>query len=101
MFKPRVLKALAIIVVSYFVLLSPGLIWPDYLDTPFGLIAAIPILSVYLFHSLGIPFLLQNNGACGWGWCAPTVFGWVFTIVFWLLMAWLAAFAFGRLSRRD
>ena len=91
MFKPRVLKNLGIIVASYFLLLSPGLVWPQYLDTPVGLLAAIPFLSVYLFHLIGIPFLLEHNGACGWGWCAPTVFGYVFIVIFWLLMAWLLA----------
>lgn len=91
MFKPRVLKTLAIIVIIYFLLLSPGLIWPKYLDTPVGLLVAIPYLSVYLFHGIGISFLLEHDGACGWSWCAPTVFGYVFIMVFWLLMAWLLA----------
>ncbi len=91
MFKPRVLKSLVIIIAIYVLLLSPGLIWPAYLDSPVGLFAAIPFLSVYLFHKIGIPFLLENNGACGWGWCAPTVFGYVFIVIFWLLIAWLLA----------
>jgi hypothetical protein len=91
MFKPRVLKTLAIIVVSYFLLLSPGLIWPGYLDSPVGLLVAIPFLSVYLFHGIGIPFLLENNGACGWSWCAPTVFGYIFIVTFWLFLTWLLA----------
>ena len=91
MFRSSVLKTLAVIIAIYFLLLSPGLVWPEYLDTPVGLLAAIPFLSVYLFHSLGIPFLLEHNGACGWGWCAPTVFGYVFIVIFWLLMAWLLA----------
>jgi hypothetical protein len=89
MFKPRVLKTLAIIVIIYLLLLSPGLIWPKYLDSPVGLLVAIPFLFVYLFHGIGIPFLLEHNGACGWGWCAPTLFGWIFISVFWLIMVWL------------
>jgi hypothetical protein len=32
-----------------------------------GLFAALPYLSIYLFHSMGIPYLLQNNGASGLG----------------------------------
>jgi hypothetical protein len=31
----------------------------------------VPFISVYAIHSLGIPGLLQHDGACGWGWCAP------------------------------
>jgi hypothetical protein len=101
MFKPRVFKTLAIIVVLYFLLLSPGLIWPGYLDSPVGLLVAIPFLSVYLFHRIGIPFLLEHNGACGWGWCAPTIFGWVFICVFWLIIAWLLAAFFAGITKRD
>jgi hypothetical protein len=91
MFKPRTLKFLAVFILIYFLLLSPGLIWPKYLDSPVGLLAAFPFLSVYLFHGIGIPFLLEHNGACGWGWCAPTLFGWIFICVFWLLVSWLVA----------
>lgn len=100
MLKSRTLKLLAVFILIYFLLLSPGLVWPEYLDTPVGLLAAIPFLSVYLFHRIGIPFLLEHNGACGWGWCAPTVFGWIFISVFWLLMAWLLAWFFVNLTGR-
>jgi hypothetical protein len=100
MLQPRTLKFLAAFVVIYFLLLIPGFFWPQYLDSPVGLIAAIPMLSVYLFHTIGIPFLLENNGACGWGWCAPTLFGWVFTGVFWLGALWLFAALTARLTRR-
>lgn len=101
MVNPRVLKIFAIIIAIYFVLLSPGLIWPEYLDTPVGLLAAIPFLSVYLFHLIGIPFLLVHNGACGWGWCAPTVFGYVFISIFWLLLTWLLAAFVAGITKRD
>jgi hypothetical protein len=101
MFKPRVLKTLAIIIAIYFLLLSPGLIWPGYLDSPVGLLVAIPYLSVYLFYGIGIPFLLEHNGACGWSWCAPTVFGYVFIIVFWLLLAWLLAWFAAGITKHD
>jgi hypothetical protein len=102
MFKPRVYKTLAIIVIIYFLVLCPGMIWPQYLDTPVGLLVAIPFLSVYLFHSIGIPFLLENNGACGWSWCAPTVFGYIFIIVFWLFITWLlAAFIANITGKKD
>ena len=51
----------------------------------------VPYLSVYLFNNLGIPGLLEHGGRCGWGWCSPTGFGWVFLIVFWIAVAWLIA----------
>jgi hypothetical protein len=101
MFKSRTLKLLAVFILIYFLMLSPGLIWPEYLDTPVGLLVAIPFMSVYLFHLMGVPFLLENNGACGWGWCAPTVFGWIFISVFWLLMAWLLSMIIAGIIKRD
>jgi len=75
----------------YGLLLLPGLFFPAYLDSPLGLLAAIPYLSIYLFHALGIPGLLQHDGACGWGWCAPSLAGWVFLLLLWGGLAWLAA----------
>jgi hypothetical protein len=87
----KTFKIVAVILVMYSLLWIPSLFWPKYLDTPFGFIAVTPLLSVYLFHNAGIPGLLQHNGACGWGWCAPTFFGWTFIVTFWLSFVWLIA----------
>jgi len=69
------------------------ILWPNsnYLDSPFGLFAVFPVISVYIFHGIGVPGLLENDGACGWGWCSPTIFGWIFLIIFWLLVTWLSS----------
>jgi hypothetical protein len=99
MLQLRTLKFLAVVIAFFVLLASPGLVWPGYLDSPAGLIVAIPFLSIYLFHSIGIPGLLENQGACGWGWCAPTLFGWGFLCAFWLLVAWLLAWGLSGLSR--
>ena len=58
------------------------------------------VLSVHIPHRLGIPGLLEHKGACGWGWCAPTVFGWIFLALFWLSIAWFFAWAIARLMAR-
>lgn len=92
MFNRRTLKTASILLFIYFALWVPSIFWPSYLDSPFGLIAAIPYLSIYLFHGIGIPGLLENNGACGWGWCTPTLWGWVFLFIFWTLVTWLLAY---------
>ncbi len=92
MFLPRTLKFFAAIIATFLLLSLPALVWPGYLDSPVGLIVAVPYLSIYLFHKIGIPGLLLNNGLCGWGWCAPTLFGWVFLVTFWLLIVWLLAY---------
>jgi hypothetical protein len=91
MLERRTLKVLGIMLLVHVLLLLPAKFWPGYLDSPVGVFLAAPYLSVYLFHGLGVPGLLQNDGACGWGWCAPTNFGWTFVGVFWVGLAWLVA----------
>lgn len=101
MFQPRTLKFLAGIIIVFLLISLPALVWPGYLDSPAGLIVAVPYLSIYLFHKIGIPGLLVNNGLCGWGWCAPTIFGWVFLFTFWLLIAWLIAWGLSCLTNHS
>jgi len=95
------LKIFFIIIFIYIILWLPVNIWSKYLDTPLGFIAAFPLLSIYLFHAIGIPGLLQNDGACGWGWCSPTIFGWIFLVTFWLLVVWLIAKIIASLTNRS
>lgn len=78
----RTLKVLLIIAGVYGAALLPALVWPKYMDSPVGILLDFPYLSVYLFHSLGVPGLLEHTGACGWGWCNPTWFGFAFIAVF-------------------
>ena len=91
MFKRRTFTILALILLACFLLAVPGYFWPSYLDSPAGLLVAVPYLSIYLFHKAGVPGLLEHNGLCGWGWCAPTLFGWCFIVAFWLMLAWWLA----------
>ncbi len=93
----RTTKIFLIFSALYFVVLSPSLIWDSYLQTPLGLAATLPYFSIYLFHNLGMPGLLENNGVCGWGWCSPTTFGWCFLILFWLSIMWLISLALTKL----
>ena len=85
------LKVFLLIIFVYILLWLTINIWPTYIDTSLGAIVAFPLLTIYLFHAVGIPGLLQNDGTCGWGWCSPTVFGWIFIVIFWLLIAWFVA----------
>lgn len=65
MLRPLTLKILALFVVGYGLLLLPGMFWPEYLRFTRGLLLLVPYLSLYLFHKLGIPGLLEHNGLCG------------------------------------
>jgi hypothetical protein len=89
--RSRTLKIMFFLLALYFLLWIPYLFWPNYLDSPPGIIVIIPIMSIYVFDGVGIPGLLLHDGACGWGRCAPTAFGWFFIISFWLVMLWLFA----------
>ena len=96
----RTLRIFVVIVAGYALLVLPGFIWRPWFDSPAGLLVLIPGMSVYLFHKLGVPGLLEHNGYCGWGMCAPTVFGWVFLVAVWLLVAWFAAWGMAAVSLR-
>ncbi len=85
----------------YGLLWLPALVWDGYLASPAGTILALPYFSGYGFHLLGVPGMLGRGGACGWGWCALSAFGWSVVVLIWVLLAWLAAWRVGcALARR-
>lgn len=95
------LKIFALLVVAFVLLGLPAYIGPSFLEAPSGYVVIVPVMSIYLFHALGIPGLLEHKGHCGWGLCEPTPFGYGFLLVFWLLVLWLVAWGLARLTRRD
>jgi len=97
----RTLKFLAVLLAGYAGIVLVAYQGPPLLQEFTSYFVLLPFLSIYLFHRLGIPGLLEHNGACGWGWCSPTAFGWVFLAVFWLSVAWLIAWAVARLTARS
>jgi hypothetical protein len=100
MLKPRTLKVLALMLLAYGLLWLASAFESSHTDSPIGLLLLSPLLAVYLFHKLGVPGLLEHDGHCGWGWCAPTAFGWVFTVIALLAVAWLIAWAIASLTSR-
>jgi hypothetical protein len=95
----RTLKFLAALLAAYVLMVMLASLGPASLQELTGYFVLVPFLSIYVFHRLGIPGLLEHNGACGWGWCSPTATGWVLLAVFWLSVAWLIAWALARLTR--
>lgn len=101
MLLPRTLKIFAALLAGYGLLATPAYWGPSYLEAISGYVVIIPFLSIYVFHKLGIPGLLEHHGACGRGWCAPTTFGWAFLVLFWVGITWLIAWGLARLTARS
>ncbi len=84
----------------YGLLFLPYLFWPEYGESPIAWLALIHLLSIYIFHAIGIPGLLEHNGLCGGAWCEPTQAGWIlagaFTLVVFWMLAWLTTKRSGR-----
>ena len=96
----RTVPAFAILVAVYIALALPAYVGPAFLEEFSSYLVLFTILSLYIPHRLGVPGLVEHNGACGWGWCAPTVFGWIFLALFWLGVAWLLAWGIASLIAR-
>jgi hypothetical protein len=100
MLRSRTLKILAVLLTAYALLAAPAYVGPSYLEELGSYLVMPPLLSIYLFHHLGVPGLLEHKGQCGWGMCSPTAFGWTFLLVFWIGVAWLAAWGLACLTAR-
>lgn len=100
MLHSRTLKILALLLAAYALVVVAAHWGPPGLQETAGVFVLVPLLSVYLFHKLGVPGLLEHNGLCGWGWCNPTAFGWAFTALLWLVLAWLLAWGLAGLASR-
>ena len=98
MLQARTLKILAALLAGYALLATPALLGTPYFEAAGAYAFLVPFLSIYLFHQLGSPGLLEPNGFCGWGWFSPTPFGWAFLVLFWIGIAWLIAWGLARMS---
>ena len=98
MLRARTFGILAGLLILYALLASAGYWGPGYLAAMGSFLILVPYLSIYIFHRFGIPGLLEHNGLCGWGWCAPTSFGWIFLVSFWLGVAWIVAWGISRMG---
>jgi hypothetical protein len=101
MLLPRTLKILAALLTGYTLLAIPAYWGPSNLEAMSSYVVMVPFLSIYIFHKLGMPGLLEQNGACGWGWCSPTPFGWVFLVLMWIGVAWLVSWGLACLTARS
>ncbi|HMG71346.1 MAG TPA: hypothetical protein VK544_09555 [Gemmatimonadaceae bacterium] len=97
MLAPRTLRILFALLIGYALLVAPA-----YWGKSIGIYAMlVPLISIYVFNKLGIPGLLDHKGACGWGICNPTPFGYAFVVVFWIAVAWFVAWGLARLTSRS
>jgi hypothetical protein len=102
MFERKKIKVLLAIAVAYAGVWLPYVFWrgnlPAYLNAPYAVLGLAQAIPVYILSGIGIPGLLQNKGLCGWGWCGPTVFGYVVLVMFWVVVAWLIAWLISKLT---
>jgi hypothetical protein len=98
--RKRALIIFAVIVAAYLIVVLPGFWWPNYLGSWFVMLPVVPYLTVLFLNMIGVPHVLADGGLCGWGWCAPTVFGWVLSYSFWLVLIWLISLGLAKLTTR-
>lgn len=96
---PRPWKVFGVMVAAYALLLVLGTLFSETLGPVAVVLAALPYFSVLLMHKAGLPGVLEHDGLCGWGWCAPTPLGWALAAVLWLVLAWGLAWAISALWR--
>lgn len=93
----RTAKFFIALVAAYGALVSVAFWAPPALAEPAGLLLLLPFFTPHLLHKVGIPGLLEQGGHCGWGWCAPTVAGWIVLALLWLGAGWAAAWGLARI----
>ncbi len=97
----RTLKILAWLIAGCALSAIPTFYGPSFLEPVSGKVVAVPLISVYILHKLGVPRLLEHDGACGWGLCAPTALGVAVIFIFWFVVLWLLAWGLARLTARS
>jgi hypothetical protein len=97
MLRARTLKILGVLLLAYAVLLLPAYLGPPFAAERSFYLVLVPYASLHLFTRAGVPGLLEHEGYGGSGWCAPTAFGWMFLLVLWIAVAWVAAWAIAKI----
>jgi len=100
MLKPLTLKILAGLLFAYALSSLPAWVGPSFLGEISIYVYMTPIFSIYFFHYIGVPGLLEHNGYYGWRVCSPTAWGWTFLVLFWVGIAWLVAWGIASLISR-
>ena len=98
MLRARTLKIFALLVIALVVLGAPAYVGPAFLAEPSSYVVIVPVMSLYFFHHLGIPGLLEHGGAHMPQPHAPTPVGLAFLVIVWLTVAWLIAWSIARFA---
>ncbi|MBK1875219.1 hypothetical protein FE848_18565 [Marinobacter sp. 1-3A] len=102
MFERSTIKILLVFLTVYAGIWLPYIVLqgnlPASLSAPYALLGFAQAIPAYILNSVGISGLIQNDGYCGWGWCGPTVFGYVVLSAFWVLVAWFIAWLISNLT---
>lgn len=81
-------------------LVAAGFAEIPYLEEAAASLVLGVLLALYFSHAAGVPGLLEHGGHCGWGWCNPTPFGWIFIAAVALSILWLVAWGLAAVSTR-
>lgn len=57
---------------------------PSFLNAFYFLLFIVFSLPLDILNNFGVSGVIKNNGNCGWGWCGPTVIGYLMLAVFWM-----------------
>ena len=84
-------KVFLILLLGYYAIIVLCMVSTKVSSSPFGIVLLPLIFLAYVFHNLGIPGVLQNNGVCGWGWCMPTIAGYLLGSILLVPLLWVAS----------
>lgn len=93
MFSKRTFKTLSLIIIIYSLLWIPRLFIEDksvYFETPFGVIADLPMLIGSLnIGKINIPSLTTGGGGFSCILGCPSTLGWIVIFISWFIIVWL------------
>ncbi len=84
-------KVFVALLLGYYAIIALCLLSPKALSSPLGILMVPLVFASYLLFKAGIPWVLENAGACGWGWCMPTAAGFLLGSLLFVPVLWLVS----------
>lgn len=91
-------KIFIVMVITISVIVIPqivSIIWhtplPSFLDAFYFLLFIVYSFPLFALNDIGVSGIITSNGNCGWGWCGPTMIGYLIITAFWIAALWIIA----------